>query len=199
MARVGIYLYPCKVGVSLEDVDTFGCYLGGSATNVAVAAGRHGRRSAVITRTGRDPFGRFVHRALRDLQLDDRFVGDVADLPTPITFCEMFPPENFPIWFYRWPKAPDLEIRADELDLRQSDPRASSAPRHRAVRRAEQDRTPCRMGCPRPAPAHDPRPRLPSPVLGLPSGSATSGTSGPCAGPRCRRKPRRMRDRHRRA
>jgi 5-dehydro-2-deoxygluconokinase len=34
-----------------------------------------------------------------------------------VTFCEIFPPDNFPIWFYRFPKAPDLEIKPDELDL----------------------------------------------------------------------------------
>src|SRR5439155_361023 len=36
--------------------------------------------------------------------------------PTPVTFCEIFPPDNFPLYFYRFPKAPDLEINADELD-----------------------------------------------------------------------------------
>jgi 5-dehydro-2-deoxygluconokinase len=41
----------------------------------------------------------------------------VPGLPTPITFCEIFPPDDFPLWFYRFPKAPDLEIRAEELDL----------------------------------------------------------------------------------
>jgi 5-dehydro-2-deoxygluconokinase len=34
-----------------------------------------------------------------------------------VTFCEIFPPDDFPIYFYRYPKAPDLEIAADELDL----------------------------------------------------------------------------------
>jgi 5-dehydro-2-deoxygluconokinase len=29
----------------------------------------------------------------------------------------MFPPDNFPIYFYRFPKAPDLMIEEDELDL----------------------------------------------------------------------------------
>jgi len=57
MGRVGVDLYPLQVGVRLEDVTSFGKYLGGSATNVAVAAARLGHRSAVITRTGDDPFG----------------------------------------------------------------------------------------------------------------------------------------------
>ena len=117
MGRVGVDLYPLQVGVPLERVETFGKFLGGSATNVAVAAARHGRRSAVITRTGEDAFARFVHQALADLDVDDRFVTAVPGLPTPVTFCEIFPPDNFPLWFYRTPTAPDLQIAADELDL----------------------------------------------------------------------------------
>ncbi len=117
IGRVGVDLYPLQAGVHLEDVTTFGKFLGGSATNVAVAAARHGRRSAVITRTGDDPFGRFVHRALRELGVDDRYVTAVAGLPTPVTFCEIFPPDDFPLYFYRLPTAPDLVINDDELDL----------------------------------------------------------------------------------
>ena len=115
MGRVGVDIYPLQSGVGLADVETFGKFLGGSATNVAVAAARHGRTSAVITRTGDDPFGAYAHKALRDFKVDDRFVTAVPGLPTPVTFCEIFPPDHFPIWFYRYPKAPDLEIRADEV------------------------------------------------------------------------------------
>ncbi len=117
MGRIGVDIYPLQVGTRLEDVTSFGKYLGGSATNVAVAAARLGRRSAVITRTGDDPFGRFLHRALREYGVDERFVTAVPGLPTPVTFCEIFPPDDFPIYFYRYPKAPDLEIRSDELDM----------------------------------------------------------------------------------
>ncbi|GAA4367269.1 5-dehydro-2-deoxygluconokinase [Actinomadura verrucosospora] len=116
MGRVGVDLYPLTSGVGLDEVETFARFLGGSATNVAVAAARHGRRTAVITRTGADPFGRFVRRALAEYGVDDRYVSDVPGLPTPVTFCELFPPDDFPLYFYRFPKAPDLEIRADELD-----------------------------------------------------------------------------------
>jgi 5-dehydro-2-deoxygluconokinase len=116
MGRVGVDIYPLQVGVGLEDVTSFGKYLGGSPTNVAVAASRLGRRAAVITRTGEDPFGRFIRRALRGYGVDDRFVTAVPALPTPVTFCEIFPPDDFPIYFYRYPKAPDLEIRAEDLD-----------------------------------------------------------------------------------
>jgi len=117
MGRIGVDLYPQDIGVSLREVRTFAKFLGGSASNVAVAAARYGRRAAVITRTGDDPFGAFVHDALRGFGVDDRFVTPVPQLPTPVTFCEIFPPDDFPLYFYRFPKAPDLEIYESELDL----------------------------------------------------------------------------------
>jgi 5-dehydro-2-deoxygluconokinase len=108
-------IYPLDYGVGLEDVESFGKFLGGSATNVAVAAARHGRRAAIITRTGRDPFGRYIHKALRGFNVDDAFVTEVDGPPTPVTFCEIFPPDDFPLYFYRYPIAPDLMIKAEEL------------------------------------------------------------------------------------
>jgi 5-dehydro-2-deoxygluconokinase len=116
MGRIGVDLYPQQVGVGLDEVESFGKYLGGSASNVAVAAARYGRRVAVITRTGQDPFGTFLHKALRGYGVDDRYVTPVPGLPTPVTFCEIFPPDDFPLYFYRLPKAPDLEIHREELD-----------------------------------------------------------------------------------
>ncbi|WP_407645448.1 PfkB family carbohydrate kinase [Amycolatopsis alkalitolerans] len=117
MGRIGVDIYPLQTGVVLEDVTSFGKYLGGSATNVAAAAARYGRRCAVITKTGADPFGRFIHRALCGYGVDDRFVGTSPQLPTPVTFCEIFPPDDFPLYFYRFPKAPDLDIVAGNLDF----------------------------------------------------------------------------------
>ena len=116
MGRIGVDIYPQQIGVSLREVESFGKFLGGSSTNVAVAAARYGHRTATISRTGADPFGAFIHDALRGFGVDDRWVTPVAGLPTPVTFCEIFPPDDFPLYFYREPKAPDLEIRPDELD-----------------------------------------------------------------------------------
>ncbi|MEU6999526.1 5-dehydro-2-deoxygluconokinase [Nonomuraea sp. NPDC046570] len=117
MGRIGVDIYPLQVGVSLREVETFGKYLGGSPSNVAVAAARLGRSAGVITRTGADPFGEFLHDALRSYGVDDSHVTAVEGLPTPVTFCEIRPPEDFPLYFYREPKAPDLEIEPGSLDL----------------------------------------------------------------------------------
>ena len=117
IGRVGVDIYPLQDDVGLEDVQTFGKYLGGSATNVAIAAARHNLRSAVITRTGNDPFGRFVFKELTRLGVSNYFVRTVEGLNTPVTFCEIFPPDHFPLYFYRQPIAPDLVIKNDELEL----------------------------------------------------------------------------------
>ncbi|MFG2295482.1 5-dehydro-2-deoxygluconokinase [Streptomyces sp. NPDC048603] len=117
MGRIGVDLYPLRSGVPLAEADTFGKFLGGSPANVAVAAARLGRRCALISRTGADPFGAYLRAELRGFGVDGRWVGEVAAYPTPLTFCEVFPPDHFPIHFRREPKAPDLEIRAEELDL----------------------------------------------------------------------------------
>ncbi|MFI9200255.1 5-dehydro-2-deoxygluconokinase [Streptomyces sp. NPDC053048] len=117
MGRLGVDLYPLQAGVPLAEVETFGKFLGGSAANVAVAAARLGRRTALISRTGDDPFGAYLHDALRGFGVDDRWVTPVAAYPTPLTFCEIHPPDDFPLYFYRRPKAPDLEIHPHELDL----------------------------------------------------------------------------------
>jgi 5-dehydro-2-deoxygluconokinase len=117
MGRVGVDLYPEQIGVPLAEVRTFAKSLGGSATNVAVAAARLGASAAVITKVGDDPFGPYVRSALRDFGVDNRWVGTHPTLRTPVVFCEIHPPDHFPLLFYREPQAPDMTIAADELDL----------------------------------------------------------------------------------
>jgi 5-dehydro-2-deoxygluconokinase len=115
--RVSVDLYPEQIGVGLADVETFAKSLGGSATNVAVAAARLGHRTAVVTKVGDDPFGPYVRRALREFGVDDRWVGTHPELRTPVVFCEIHPPDEFPLLFYREPKAPDMELEIEDLDL----------------------------------------------------------------------------------
>lgn len=117
LGRLGVDIYPLQDGVGLEDVETFGKYLGGSAANVTVAAARYGRRPALVSRVGDDPFGRYLLRELTRLGVDNRYVEVDPALKTPVTFCEIFPPDDFPLYFYRDPKAPDLNIDAAGLDL----------------------------------------------------------------------------------
>jgi 5-dehydro-2-deoxygluconokinase len=117
MGRANVDVFPLEVGVGLAEAATFGKYLGGTPANVAVAAARLGRRAALIGRTGADPFGVFVRHALASYGVDDRYVSALPGAQTPVTFCEMFPPDSFPLYLYRAPNAPDLQLRAEDLDL----------------------------------------------------------------------------------
>jgi 5-dehydro-2-deoxygluconokinase len=115
IGRTGVDIYPLDHGVGLEEVRTFQKFLGGSATNVAVAAARYGRSVALVTRTGADPFGRYVRLEAGRLGVDPTFITSGDGPPTPVTFCEVFPPDDFPLYFYRYPTAPDLQLTAADL------------------------------------------------------------------------------------
>jgi 5-dehydro-2-deoxygluconokinase len=110
VGRVGVDLYPEQSGVPLSAVRTFAKSLGGTATNVAVAAARLGRRTAVLTKVGPDGFGDYVREALEGFGVSSDYVGTSPDLQTPVVFCELNPPEDPPLLFYRSPIAPDLTL-----------------------------------------------------------------------------------------
>ena len=115
MGRVCIDLYPNEVGTHLEDVSGFTKSIGGSATNVAVAIARHGHDVTLVTRTGDDPFGRFVLQELARLGVDGSHITPFAGLASVLTFCEMFPPDDFPLYIYRQPTAPDMMLETADV------------------------------------------------------------------------------------
>ncbi|KAA8885096.1 5-dehydro-2-deoxygluconokinase [Nocardia colli] len=115
IGRVGVDLYPQQSGVGLAEVESFAKFLGGTATNVAVAAARLGRRSAVLTKVGQDGFGDYVRTALADFGVSPDYVGTAPELLTPVVFCELKPPADPPLLFYRAPIAPDLTLTEDEV------------------------------------------------------------------------------------
>jgi 5-dehydro-2-deoxygluconokinase len=114
VGRVGVDLYPLQKG-PLKDVTTFQKFLGGTATNVAVGAARLGHRSAVLTKVGPDGFGAYVREALEAFGVESSYVGTAEHLLTPVVFCELDPPEDPPLLFYRLPVAPDLTLEVDDV------------------------------------------------------------------------------------
>jgi 5-dehydro-2-deoxygluconokinase len=118
VGRISVDLYAEQLRVPLRDVRTFRKSIGGTATNVAVSAARLGHRSAVFTKVGADPFGDYVRWALSTtFGVDTRFVGTDPALPTPLAFAELDPPEDPRIIFYRQPKAPDLNLTMQDVDV----------------------------------------------------------------------------------
>ena len=89
VGRVSVDLYAQEVHASFTDPQTFRKSIGGSPTNVAVAAARHGHHAAVVTKVGTDALGDYV----------------------------MAPPEEPQIIFYRGQAAPDTTVRQDEVPV----------------------------------------------------------------------------------
>ncbi|OZM71774.1 5-dehydro-2-deoxygluconokinase [Amycolatopsis antarctica] len=110
IGRVGVDLYPEQSGVPLAGVRSFAKSLGGTATNVAVAAARLGRRTAVLTKVGPDGFGDYVRQALTGFGVGADYVATADGLLTPVVFCALDPPTDPPLLFYRSPIAPDLTL-----------------------------------------------------------------------------------------
>jgi 5-dehydro-2-deoxygluconokinase len=117
IGRIGVDLYPEQQGVPFSAVRSFRKSIGGTATNVAVSAARLGRRTAVFTRVGDDPFGEYVREALAStFHVDTRFVGVDPRLRTPLAFADLAEPDEPRIIFYREPKAPDMNITPGDVD-----------------------------------------------------------------------------------
>jgi 5-dehydro-2-deoxygluconokinase len=116
LGRVGIDLYPNELRTPLREVRTYTRYVGGFAGNVTTGLARLGLTPAIVSRVGPDPHGEFVRDFLAREGVDVRFLSVDKRLNTPPTFCEVWPPDRFPITFYRYPTAPDWQIRPEDFD-----------------------------------------------------------------------------------
>jgi 5-dehydro-2-deoxygluconokinase len=116
VGRVSVDLYADAAGAGWLDDQRFVKSIGGTATNVAVAAARLGHRSAVLTRVGGDPFGDYVIAKLKSFGVETSFVGRDPELRTPLAFAALTPPEDPALLFYRVPKAPDMQLQPGDVD-----------------------------------------------------------------------------------
>ncbi len=116
VGRISVDLYANEAGASFIDPQTFTKSVGGSATNVAIAAARLGHRAAVFTKVGDDPFGQYVRHKLDLFGVDTRFVSIHPEMPTPLAFAAMDPPEDPKLLMYRYPIGPDQTLDASEID-----------------------------------------------------------------------------------
>jgi 5-dehydro-2-deoxygluconokinase len=116
VGRVGIDLYPNQLRTPLREVRTYTRFVGGFAGNVATGLARLGVRAAIVSRVGDDGHGEFVRDFLSAEGVDVRFLRTDPEWPTPPTFCEIWPPDNFPIVFYRKPTAPDWQLSTRDYD-----------------------------------------------------------------------------------
>ncbi len=117
--RISIDLYSEELGLDWHDITHFVKSVGGTATNVAVAAARLGHRAALFTKLGADPFGGYLrHRLHTHFGVDTRYIGTHPTLQTPVAFAALCPPEDPQLYFIgRTPTAPDMTLELHEVDV----------------------------------------------------------------------------------
>jgi 5-dehydro-2-deoxygluconokinase len=116
MGRVGVDLYPDQLRTPLRHVRNYTRYVGGFAGNVSTGLARLGVRTAIVSRVGDDGHGLFVRDFLESEGIDTRFLAVDGYWLTPPTFCEIWPPDDFPITFYRRPSVPDWQLQEGDFD-----------------------------------------------------------------------------------
>lgn len=114
VGRISVDLYAEETGVGFDGQQHFRKSVGGSPTNVAVAAARLGLQAAVATKVGDDGFGVYVRRRLAEWGVDTAYVGIESGALTPLAFAALDPPENPQIAFYRQ-QAPDTRLVAADV------------------------------------------------------------------------------------
>lgn len=115
VGRVSVDLYAREVGVGFDGQQSFTKSVGGSPTNVAVAAARLGRRAAVVTKVGSDAFGDYVRVRLASWGVSTDFVGTDPTGQTPLALAALDPPESPQVVFYRGQAAPDTTLVESDI------------------------------------------------------------------------------------
>jgi len=117
MGRLSADIYPTELRTPLRDQRNFTRYVGGFAGNVCTGLARLQVATAIVSKVGNDGHGEFIRDFLSREGVDVRWLGIDHSLNTPVVFCEIWPPDRFPLLFYRTPTCPDWELTTDDFDL----------------------------------------------------------------------------------
>ena len=114
IGRSSIDLYSNQPGAPFPEIESFGAFVGGCPTNIAVGSRRLGLRTALLTAVGDDPVADFLFRFLDGEGVDTRFIPRKRGHRTSAVLLGIEPPDRFPLVFYR-ERAPDMELLIDEV------------------------------------------------------------------------------------
>ena len=115
LGRSSVDLYGEQVGGPLEMMQSFAKYVGGCPTNIGVGTSRLGLKSAVITRVGDEPMGRFIRQTLAAEGVDVSQVSTDPERLTALVILGIRDSETFPHIFYR-ENCADMGLEEDHID-----------------------------------------------------------------------------------
>jgi 5-dehydro-2-deoxygluconokinase len=110
-------IYPNQLETPLSEIESFTRFVGGFAGNVATGLARLGVRAAILSRVGDDGHGEFCSNFLEREGVDTSWLGVDPTYRTALAFCEAWPPDHFPITYYRTPSCPDWELALDDFPM----------------------------------------------------------------------------------
>ena len=101
IGRSSIDLYSNDIGAAFEEITSFGAFVGGSATNIAVSCNRLGLKTILLTALGEDQVGNFIKRFLDDEGVITDFIPVLRERRTSAVVLGIEPPDRFPLVYYR--------------------------------------------------------------------------------------------------
>jgi 5-dehydro-2-deoxygluconokinase len=115
LGRLAVDLYAQQVGARLEDATSFAKYLGGSPANIAFGAARLELKSAMLSRVGDDPMGRFLVETLRREGCNTRGIKIDKSRLTALVLLGLKDRDTFPLVFYR-ENCADMALCEDDVE-----------------------------------------------------------------------------------
>ena len=115
VGRVGVDLTPATPRTTLAAADSFVRAVGGFSGNIGTGLARLGVGTALVSGVGDDGHGDHVRTFLVGEGIDVGSVITRAGSVTQVAFFEVWPPEHFPVTFYRSLPAPETQLTVADL------------------------------------------------------------------------------------
>ena len=115
IGRVGVDLTPATPRTTLAAANAFVRAVGGFAGNIGTGLSRLGIRTAVVSAVGDDGHGDHVRSFLTVEGIDVGSIVTMAGSRTQVAFFEVWPPDRFPVTFYRPGPAAETRLTPDDV------------------------------------------------------------------------------------
>ena len=112
--RASIDLYSNDLGAPFEEISSFGAFVGGSSTNIAVCCARLGLNTVLLTGLGDDQVGKFILRFLTQEGIHTEYIPTIPESRTSAVILGIEPPDRFPLVYYRH-NASDIYVDIDHV------------------------------------------------------------------------------------
>lgn len=115
IGRCSVDLYGQQIGSRLEDVTSFAKSVGGCPANIAIGSARLGLKSALLTRVGNEPMGRYVLEQMAREGVATRGIATDNERLTALVLLAVENEHAFPLIFYR-ENCADMALREADVE-----------------------------------------------------------------------------------